>query len=77
MKSDFGFFNVLKINGENFQIAKSKEMGKTGKPIEQFNSNDFEQEAVGVKAKESEAYQKSFVLEYSLMEIHTEKIMSL
>ncbi len=52
-------------------------MGKTGKPIEQFNSNDFEQEAVGVKAKESEAYQKSFVLEYSLMEIHTEKIMSL
>lgn len=70
MKGDFGFFKVVKINGDTYQIAKSVEMSKTAKPKEQLNSTDFEQEAIAVKAKELEAYQKSFVSEDDLIEIY-------
>ncbi|WP_262709342.1 hypothetical protein [Sphingobacterium alkalisoli] len=35
-----------------------------------MNSTDFEQEAIAVKAKELEAYQKSFVSEDGLIDIY-------
>lgn len=70
MKGGFGFFKVVKINGDTYQIAKSVEMSKTAKPKEQLNSTDFEQETFAVKAKELEAYQKSFVSEDGLVEIY-------
>ncbi|PRD45480.1 hypothetical protein [Sphingobacterium haloxyli] len=70
MEGGFGFFKVVKINGDTYQIAKSVEMSKTAKPKEQLNSTDFEQETFAVKAKELEAYQKSFVSEDGLVEIY-------
>ena len=70
MKGDFGFFKVVKINGDIYQIAKSVEMSKTSKPKDQLNSTSFEQETITVKAKELEPYQKSFVSEDGLVEIY-------
>ena len=70
MKGDFGFFKVVKINGDTYQIAKSVEMSKTSKPKDQLNSTSFEQETITVKAKELEPYQKSFVSEDGLVEIY-------
>lgn len=69
MKGDFGFFKVVKIEGDSYHIAKSVEMSKTAKPKEQLNSTDFEQETITVKAKSLEAYHKTFVSEDGLVEI--------
>ena len=70
MKGAFGFFKVVKINGDTYQIARSVEMSKTAKPKEQLNSINFEQETIAVKAKELAAYQKSFVSQDGLVEIY-------
>ncbi|GAB3019393.1 hypothetical protein GCM10027051_25600 [Niabella terrae] len=69
MEGAFGCFKVVKIDGDTYQIAKSSEMSKTAKPLEQMNSTDFEPETVKVQAKELSAYNKTFTSEDGLTEI--------
>ena len=69
MDGNFGFFKVVKIEGNSYHITKSVEMSKTAKPKEQLNSTDFEQNTIDVKAKSLEAYHKTFVSEDGLVEI--------
>lgn len=70
MKVGFGWFRVVKINGDSYQIAKSTEMSNTSKPKETMNSSDFEEETISVKAKELESYRKIFLSEDELIEIY-------
>jgi len=69
MKGEFGCFKVVKVEGDTYHLAKSTEMNKTAKPLEQMNSSDFEQQAIVVQAKELSAYYKTFVSEDGLTEI--------
>ncbi|MGS2760927.1 hypothetical protein [Sinomicrobium sp. M5D2P9] len=69
MNLEFGCFKVVKIEGDVYHIAKSIEMSKTAKPLDQMNSTDFEQEALVVKAEELGAHHKTFASDDDLIEI--------
>ncbi|MBC9795231.1 hypothetical protein [Sinomicrobium weinanense] len=69
MNLEFGCFKVVNIEGDVYHIAKSIEMSKTAKPLNQMNSTDFEQEAFVVKGKELGAHHKTFASDDGLTEI--------
>jgi len=66
----FGWFKVVRIENDVYQIAKSIEISKTAKPKEKMNSSDFEPETSAVKAKHLEAYTKQFLSEDGLIEFN-------
>ncbi|WP_461532305.1 hypothetical protein [Sinomicrobium sp.] len=69
MQGEFGCFKVVSIDGDTYHLAKSIEMSKTARPIEQMNSSDFEEQTIEVKAKELSAYYKTFASEDGLTQI--------
>jgi len=67
----FGWFKVLKVDGDVYHIAKSTEMNRGHKPKEQLNSVDFETENMPVvKLKEQTGYNIRFVSDDDLTEIY-------
>lgn len=48
----FGWFKVVKVEGNVYHIAKSTQMNKTHKPKEELNNTDFETEGTPVKITE-------------------------
>ena len=52
----FGWFRVVKVEGDVYYIAKASEMSKNYKPKEQLNSADFEVENTSVKIIEQSGY---------------------
>ncbi|KKO89232.1 hypothetical protein AAW12_24285 [Sphingobacterium sp. Ag1] len=52
----FGWFKVLKVEGDTYYIAKSKIMSKISKPKEQLDNSAFESEGVPVKITEQAGY---------------------
>lgn len=52
----FGWFQVVKVEGDQYYMAKSTEMSKTHKPAAQLNSTSFESEATPVKITEQAGY---------------------
>ncbi|PJR04249.1 hypothetical protein [Avrilella dinanensis] len=67
----FGWFKVLKVDGDVYHIAKSTEMNRGHKPKEQLNSVDFETESMPlVKLKEQTGYNIRFVSDDDLTEIY-------
>lgn len=69
MEGRFGFFKIIKIEGETYHIAKGVEMSETAKPLDQLNSTDFEEETVAIKAKELGPYYKTFASDDGLTQI--------
>lgn len=71
MIGGFGWFKVLKVEGELYHIAKSIEMSKSFKPEEQLNSTEFELESLPpVKLLEQSGYHIRFESDDRLTEIH-------
>lgn len=67
----FGWFKVLKVDGDVYHISKSTEMNRGHKPKEQLNSVDFETESMPlVKLKEQTGYNIRFVSDDDLTEIY-------
>lgn len=52
----FGWFKVLKIQGDTYYIAKSTNMSKISKPKEQLDNSTFEPEGTPVKITEQAGY---------------------
>lgn len=52
----FGWFKVVKVEGDTYYIAKSTAMSKTSKPKEHMDSNSFEMEGIPVKITEQAGY---------------------
>lgn len=52
----FGWFNVTKVAGDTYYLAKSTQMSKTHKPKEALNSTDFEAEVTPVIITEQAGY---------------------
>lgn len=52
----FGWFKVVKVQGDTYYIAKSTDMSKTSKPKEQLGSTDFEMDGTPVKITEQASY---------------------
>lgn len=52
----FGWFKIVKAEGDVYYIAKSTEMSKSHKPKEELNSADFETEGTAVKITEQAGY---------------------
>ena len=52
----FGWFKVIKVEGDVYHMAKSTEMSKNHKPKEELNSTDFETEGTPVKITEQAGY---------------------
>lgn len=52
----FGWFKVLKVDGDTYYIAKSTIMSKTSKPKEQLDNSTFEAEGTPVKITEQAGY---------------------
>lgn len=71
MEGRFGWFKVLKVDGDVYHIAKSTEMNRSHKPKEQLNSTDFETESMSpVKLKEQTGYNIRFLSDDGLTEIY-------
>ncbi len=70
----FGWFKVVKVEGDVYHIAKSTEMSKTHKPKEELNSTDFETEGKPSKITEQSGYSVNLKAIDGKMEIYfTEK----
>lgn len=52
----FGWFKILKIEGDTYYIAKSTTMSKTSKPKEQLDNSNFEMEGIPAKITEQSSY---------------------
>ena len=52
----FGWFKVLKVEGDTYYIAKSTNMSKTSKPKEQLDNSHFEPEGTSVKITEQAGF---------------------
>lgn len=52
----FGWFKVVKVEGDVYHITKSTEMNKTHKSKEELNSTDFEIESTAVKITKQAGY---------------------
>jgi len=52
----FGWFKVLKVQGDTYYIAKSTNMSKISKPKEQLDNSTFEPEGTPVKITEQAGY---------------------
>lgn len=71
MEGRFGWFKVLKVDGDVYHIVKSTEMSRGHKPKEQLNSTDFETEPMPqVGLKEQTGYNIRFVSDDGLTEIY-------
>lgn len=71
MEGRFGWFKVLKVEGDVYHIAKSTEMNRGHKPKEQLNSTDFETEGMPpVKLTEQTGYNIRFLSDDGLTEIY-------
>ena len=71
IQSAFGWFKVLKVEGDTYYLATSTQMVKNYQPKEQLNSIDFETEALpAVKIKEQTGYSLRFVSDDGLTEIN-------
>lgn len=67
----FGWFKVLKVEGDVYHIAKSTEMNRGHKPKEELNSTDFETESMPlVKLTEQTGYNIRFKSDDGLTEIY-------
>ncbi|MFC6098831.1 hypothetical protein [Olivibacter domesticus] len=67
----FGWFKVLKVDGDLYHIAKSTEMNRGHKSKEKLNSTDFETESMPlVKLKEQTGYNIRFISDDDLTEIY-------
>lgn len=67
----YGWFKVVKVDGEEYYLAKSTEMNKGYKPKEQLNSNDFETESMpAVKLREQTGYNVRFKSIDDLTEVY-------
>lgn len=66
----FGWFKVVKIEGDTYFIAPGTDMSKSSQPKAQLNSTDFEAEGVAAKAQELEAYSKRLISEDGLTEFY-------
>ena len=74
MKLEFGWFEVEKIENDTYYIAKSVEMAKKHQDVKPQSNTEFSDTTIAVKAKELEAYHKTFISEDGLTEISfTEK----
>ncbi|SFO18223.1 hypothetical protein SAMN05421741_12437 [Paenimyroides ummariense] len=70
----FGWFKVIKVEGDMYYMAKSTEMSKTHKPKGELNSTDFETESTPVKITEQVGYMINMKATDDKMEIYiTEK----
>ncbi|MFD1770248.1 hypothetical protein [Sphingobacterium suaedae] len=56
----FGWFKVLQVNGNQYNLAKSTDMHKTSKPKEQLNSTAFEAQGIPSVLTEQEGYMIHF-----------------
>lgn len=56
----FGWFKVVKVEGNTYYIAMSTTMSKSHKPKEQLNSSDFETEGIPVTISEQQGYMITF-----------------
>jgi len=52
----FGWFKVLKVEGDTYYIAKSTTMSKTSKPKEQLDNRNYEPEGTPMKITEQAGY---------------------
>lgn len=67
----FGWFKIVKVEGDVYHLSKSTEMNNTHKPKEQLNSTNFETESLPtVKLKEQTGYNIRFKSEDGLTEIY-------
>ncbi len=65
----FGWFKVLKVEGDTYTVAKSVEMSKGHKPKEELNSTEFEDEGTTVKITEQAGYMIMMKATDAMMEI--------
>lgn len=71
MEGRFGWFKVLKVDGDVYHIARSTEMNRGHKPKEQLNSTDFETESMPpVKLTEQTGYNLRFKSDDGLTEVY-------
>lgn len=66
----FGWFKVVKVEGNVYHIAKSTQMNKTHKPKEELNNTDFETEGTPVKITEQAGYMINMKSTDDKMEIY-------
>jgi len=66
----FGWFRVVKVEGDTYFIAKSTTMSKTSKPKEKLESNSFETEGIPVKITEQASYLINLKSEDGGMELY-------
>ncbi|SFS71433.1 hypothetical protein [Sphingobacterium wenxiniae] len=71
MEGNFGWFKVLKVEGDVYHLATSIEMSKSHKPKEQLNNIDFNTETLPpVKLTEQTGYNIRFKSDDGLTEIY-------
>lgn len=70
IKTGYGWFRVEKVSGEEFYIAKSKEMSQVHRPKEQLSSTDFEPEHLPLKLSEQTGYNLRFQSADGLTEVY-------
>ncbi len=70
IKTGYGWFRVNEVTGEDFYIAKGKEMSKTHKPKDQLNSSNFETEHMPLKLLEQTGYNLRFKSDDGLTEVY-------
>lgn len=70
IKTGYGWFRIDKVTGEDFYIAKSKEMSKAHKPKDQLNSSNFETEHMQLKLLEQTGYNLRFKSADGLTEVY-------
>ncbi|MGJ1430794.1 hypothetical protein ACR79M_04375 [Sphingobacterium spiritivorum] len=66
----FGWFKVVKVEGETYYIAKSMQMNKTHKPKEELNSTDFESDGTATTITEQAGYMINMKAVDGKMEIY-------
>ncbi|MDF2515320.1 MAG: hypothetical protein K0R59_616 [Sphingobacterium sp.] len=66
----FGWFRVVKVEGDTYFIAKSISMSKTSKPKEQMDSNSFETQGIPLKITEQAGYLINLKSEDGTMEVY-------
>ncbi|WP_181151342.1 hypothetical protein [Sphingobacterium gobiense] len=71
MEGRFGWFKVLKVEGDVYHIAKSTEMNSAHRPKEEMNSTSFESKSLPpVKLTEQTGYNVRFKSDDGLTEIY-------
>ncbi|QQT25357.1 MULTISPECIES: hypothetical protein [Sphingobacterium] len=66
----FGWFKVVKVEGDTYYIAKSMQMNKTHKPKEELNSTDFESDGTATTITEQAGYMINMKAVDGKMEIY-------